>query len=349
MADSKRQNDLPPEELALFCEQIAMILKAGIPLRDAMETLRESYGQTRYGARFIRMEKDVQNSGSLHAALAAAGIFPQYMVGMVRIGEATGKLDDVMRALSTYYNWEADVERSVRNAILYPAVLVLMMAVVVAILVISVLPVFGRVFESLGADAGAGSLMSAGMIAGRVVLLLIGLCLLALIACLILARSRRRDALIDGICRIFPAVRTAREKIAAGRFAWVTHIMLESGYSLDDAMPLVAEIAEDRRSRLAIRQCGEKVKNGVPFASALEETGLFSELHIKMVQVGAAAGQLDGVMARLTEIYRAEADERIRRIVTMIEPILVAVLAVVIGGIMLSVMLPLLSILSSMA
>ena len=140
MQDRTTQKTLPPDETALFCEQIAMVLKAGIPIGDGMETLARSYAGSRYGARFEGMRASLNNRGSLHAALEEAGIFPSYLLAMTRIGERTGKLDEVMASLANYYQWEAQIKTSVKNAILYPSVLVMMLAVVIAILVISVIP-----------------------------------------------------------------------------------------------------------------------------------------------------------------------------------------------------------------
>ena len=129
MTDETKRKTLPPEETALFCEQVAMVLKAGIPLSDGMETLAKSYADSRYGARFLSIQTALEQRGSLSDALEDAHIFPQYLCAMVRIGERAGKLDDVMTALANYYQWEADIRISVKNAILYPTVLVMMLLV----------------------------------------------------------------------------------------------------------------------------------------------------------------------------------------------------------------------------
>ena len=176
----KKQAVLPPEETALFCEQVAMALGAGIPLFDAMETLKDTYETSRYGETFVAMFETVKRTGSLQKAMAGAGIFPAYAVGMTAVGEQTGKLDGVLTALGNYYRWEADVRISVHNAVVYPVVLVVMLSVVVLLLITSVLPVFERVFENLGVSTGAAGtgVMSASFIIGEVALATIGVVLL---------------------------------------------------------------------------------------------------------------------------------------------------------------------------
>lgn len=255
MAKNERIKTLPADETALFCEQIAMVLKAGIPLYDGMETLVESYGDGRYGERFRQIYEWLVKSGSLSDAVTNAGIFPRYMCAMVGIGERTGKLDEVMGALAAYYRWEAQVRGAVKNAILYPVVLVLMLAVVIAILIVSVLPVFSRVFESLGVTAGSASAaaMRIGMTAGGVVLALIGLILVALVVVLLLLKSRQRNRVFDWICRVIPAIGRASQKLSAGRFCSVLSMMFTAGYNLDAAMELAAGVVDDTRYARRLR------------------------------------------------------------------------------------------------
>ncbi len=349
MAKNERIKTLPANETALFCEQIAMVLKAGIPLYDGMETLAESYRDSRYGERFEQIYASLVKSGSLSDAVSNAGIFPRYMCAMVGIGERTGKLDEVMGALASYYHWEAQVRGAVKNAILYPVVLVLMLAVVIAILVVSVLPVFNRVFESLGVTAGSASAsaMRIGMSVGGVVLVLIGLILVALVVVLLLLRSRQRTKVFDWLCRVIPPIGKAAQKLSAGRFCSVLSMMFTAGYNLDAAMELAVTVVDDARYASKIENCAGLMQGGMPIAQAMSESKLFDSMHDKMVRFGAAAGQLPGVMERLKEAYMQEADDSISQLVSLIEPTLVTILSIVIGGILLSVMLPLLSILSA--
>ncbi len=349
MAKNGTLKTLPAEETALFCEQIAMLLRAGIPLYDGVETLADSYRESRYGARFQGVYDRLVKSGSLSDAVRDAGIFPSYMCAMTAIGERAGKLDEVMGALSEYYRWEAELRASIKNAILYPVVLVLMLAVVIGILIVSVLPVFSRVFESLGVTAGSASAsaMQIGMAIGTAVLVMIGVLLIALIVILLLLKSRRRTKVFGWLCRVVPPMGRAAERLSAGRFCSVLSMMLTAGYQLDAAMELAPTVVTDARYAERVRACAARMKEGVPIAEAMTEAKLFDEMHGKMVRFGSAAGQLDSVMARLKDLYMQEADDGIAALVSMIEPTLVTILSIVIGGILLSVMLPLLSILSA--
>ena len=349
MQEKTTQKTLPPDEIALFCEQVAMVLKAGIPLGDGMETLARSYAGSRYGARFESMRVAVEQRGTLSQALEDAGIFPEYLLAMTRIGERAGKLDEVMASLSNYYQWEAQIKSSVRNAILYPSVLVMMLAVVIAILVISVIPVFQRVFDSLGLTAGspASTAMQIGVGVGKGMLILVGIFAVVLAVVGILLRTGSRKSVIAVFSGLIPAVRRVNARLSAARYAAALSMMLFAGYPVEDAMQLAPSVVTDEKHKRQAELAQKELLQGGSFSSAIEKSGLFEPMHEKMIRFGSAAGRLDAVMEKLSGIYMTEADDSIHNVIAMIEPMLVALLSVVIGGILLSVMLPLLSVLSA--
>ncbi len=349
MSENTTQKRLPPDETALFCEQVAMVLKAGIPLDDGMETLAKSYEGSRYGARFLQIRNALQKRGALSAALEEAGIFPDYLCAMTRIGERAGKLDEVMSSLANYYYWEAEIKASVKSAILYPTVLVMMLAVVIAILVISVLPVFQRVFNSLGLAVGspATAAMRIGVGVGKGMLVLVGIVTILLIIVGILLKTTHKDSVLALLGNLIPSVRRVNARLSTARYASVLSMMLSAGYPVEDAIQLAPTVITDERRRQRAENSAKELIAGASFADAVQKSGLFEPMHEKMIRFGAAAGKLDAVMGKLSGIYMQEADDSIHAVVAMIEPTLVAVLSVVIGGILLSVMLPLLSVLSA--
>ena len=349
MQEKTTQKTLPPDETALFCEQVAMVLKAGIPLGDGMETLSRSYAGSRYGAKFESMRVALERQGSFSEALTETGIFPGYLLAMTRIGERSGKLDDVMVSLANYYQWESQIKASVKSAILYPSVLVMMLAVVIAILVISVIPVFQRVFDSLGLAAGspASAAMQIGVDVGKGMLILVGVFAVVLAVVGILLRTSRRESVLALLSKIIPSVRRVNARLSTARYASALSMMLAAGYPVEDAMRLAPSVVTDGKHRRQAEVAEKELLGGANFADAEEKSGLFDPMHEKMIHFGAAAGKLDTVMEKLSGIYMSEADDAIHNVIAMIEPTLVAVLSIVIGGILLSVMLPLLSVLSA--
>lgn len=145
----------------------------------------------------------------------------------------------------------------------------------------------------------------------------------------------------------FPPVGRLLDKQAAGRFAEVAAMVLESGYNLEHALTLIPDLISDERNEKRVRKCAEIMEETKDLSIALEKTGLFDPLHRKMIRVGSEAGQMDQVMKKLAGIYDREVEEGIQKLVSWIEPALVGIMTLMIGGILLSVMLPLVSIMMS--
>lgn len=338
---------VPAGETAVFCTQAALLLEAGIPLGEGLATL-VGEGTPAGRGPLARVADTVQETGSLYEGVRAAGVFPAYMVQMIRIGEAAGKLEEVLRSLGRYYEREETLSRSVRSAVLYPVILILLMAAVVAVLVIAVLPVFSQVFAGLGADlstAGA-SWMEAGVWIGRIALIAVAVLLVCLAVLFILSLTAPGRAWLLRLGARLPGLRGTSRQIAASRFASVMAMLLSSGYDLNEALEMAAAIVPDAHLKAQIGQCRERVAQGDSLAAALQEGALFSGLYARLLQTGEQAGRLDEVMERLAVHYEEEADQSLGRLVSVIEPALVIVLSVIIGAILLSVMLPLISILS---
>ena len=147
---AKNDKIMPQEELSFLCGQLAMMLRAGIPLADGVGMLRENFQDAPGGRVLESMEEVLGRGGTFREAAERAGVFPAYMTGMVEVGERAGRLEQVLEGLSTHYRREARVRESIRAAVAYPLVLAGIMAVVMGILLVGVLPVFSRAFASLG-------------------------------------------------------------------------------------------------------------------------------------------------------------------------------------------------------
>ena len=185
---------LSAEETALFCSQAAMVLKSGIPLADGLTALCEDFRDSRSGALLSRLSQAISQTGSLTQALEIAPVLPAYAMRMARVGEQSGKLDDVLSALGDAYARETRVRRNLRQAVLYPAVLTLLMGAIIAVVVFCVMPVFSQVLRSLGSGlyATAEGVTQVGMVIGIVAMALVGVLILAGIVVAVLLRTKLR-------------------------------------------------------------------------------------------------------------------------------------------------------------
>lgn len=348
--NTQNRKYLAPDETAMFCDQVSLILKSGIPLYDGIEALCDNYKDTRYGEKFKQLDEVVKKTGSLYEAVKAVGIFPPYMVSTINIGERSGTLDSVTESLSLYYIRESQIRNSVKHAVTYPLVLITMMALVIVVLVVKVFPIFTQVFRNLGAEMSQSSMavMNFGLVTGQVVLGLVAFIIVAAAVVFLLTKTSKREAVMRFLAKLFPPVGEIRKKTAAGRFSSVMAMMLSSGFPLEEALKLVPDVLDDKEAEKKIEVCTKAMSDGESFPAAVEKSGIYEKLHTRMIRVGFMAGQMDSVMNKLANIYEDEIDDSIRRMVSLIEPTLVAVLSIIIGAVLLAVMLPLASLMSAL-
>ena len=346
----KGKGSITSAELSSFCSQVALILSAGLPLYDGMETLAETTKGTEYADFYQRASKGVTETGSLYEALKQDDRWPTYLVEMAGIGEQTGQLENVMNGLAEYYSREDRIRSSVVNAITYPLVLGVMLILIIAIMLWKVLPVFQRVLNSMGAElsASGSALMALGSTIGWVVLVLVGLLVLAVVVGVILLKTGARESVLGFTRKIFPPLRALSMKLSSSRVASVLSMMLSSGFPTGEAMRLMPSILSDAEASRRVSGISNDLEKGVSFADAMASSKLFDGLHERMIRMGVAAGREDQVMNTIAGLYEEQVEDGISRLVAIIEPTLIALLSIVIGAILLSVMLPMAGILSSM-
>ena len=300
---------LNSEELSVFCDQIALMLESGMTLKDGVDMLAEDEEQQAARVRpYALMRETVEETGSLYIAMKEReSEWPHYMIEMVGIGEETGRLEDIMRSLSSYYTREGRIRDAAASAVTYPLVLGVMMVVIIAVLLWRVMPVFRRVLGSLGVDPNGASmrLMNVGAIAGWIVLGIIVVMLIAVVTVVVLMRTGKRDQ-------------------------------------------VMAFLLEDEESISRVQAIRQRMDHGDSFADAVSSSKLFSDFYNRILKIGAASGHEPQVMTRIAEVYEEQVEDDLSRLISLIEPVLVALLSIVIGAILLSMMLPMAGVMSSL-
>ena len=350
MAEKTNAKRLTDGELSVFCAQIAMLLRSGISVTEGLGIMVEDTEDPQ-GRAILQTALDRCELGEqLSSGLRASGAFPEYLLNMTAIGEESGRLDEVMDALAAYYEREEALHEAMRSAVRYPLVMIVMMAVVLGVLMTRVLPVFNEVFLQLGTELSGVSLsiLRAGQAMSRYSAVLVGL--VVVVAAVLLWLSKTASG------RAFRAKhfadwafgsRKLADKIGSARFAAGMSLMLSSGLDTDRSLEMVSRLVDSPLVRRKIARCQELIGEGQNFADALVNAGLFSGVYARMVTVGYKTGSADAVMKKLADRYQEEIDAQVARTVSLVEPTLVAVFSVLVGLILLSVMLPLMGIMSS--
>ena len=354
MAKEKETNGvlLTSEELSVFCDQIALILESGMTMKDGVDMLAEDEASQNSRVRpYSLLRATVEETGSLYIAMKEReSEWPHYMIEMVGIGEETGRLEDIMRNLSAYYLREGKIKDAASSAVTYPVVLSVMMVVIIAVLLWRVMPVFRQVLGSLGVDPNGSSmrLMNLGTIAGWIVLAVIGLLILCAVTVLILMKTKHRDKVLQGLRNLLPPARKISRKLSASRIAGMLGMMLSGGFPVENALDMAANALEDEESIGAVKEIKQRMGEGEYFADAVSSTHLFSDFYNRILKIGSASGHEPQVLTKIAEVYEEQVEDDLGRLISLIEPVLVALLSIVIGAILLSMMLPMAGVMSSL-
>lgn len=337
-------------ELSSFCGQMALILKAGISSMEGLQIMLEDATSSEETEILKQLLDQLQQSGCLYQALEASAVFPSYLVHMVEIGEETGTLDDVMEALRSHYEREHLIQKSIQSSITYPMIMIGMMIVVIVVLLMKVMPIFNQVFLQLGSEMTgfSRSLLHLGELFNRYAVFFIAL--LVVITGVILWgwKTTSGKRCFQKLASKIPFTRNLSQSMAACRFASGMALTLRSGLHPERSMELVSILNEDAEFQKKLNSCYQSINSGNDLADSLQNSNIFAGIYARMAFIGEKTGSLDQVMEEIADQYQDEIDTRMNHLLSIIEPTLVVSLSLIVGIILLSVMLPLMGIMSSL-
>lgn len=343
------QKILSNEEIASFCNQAAMLFQAGIPPVEAVSIML-SDAKTSDARELLNSILAVCRKGKpFYQALQGTGVFPDYVINMLVLGEESGNLDICMQSLANYYEKEQNISDSLKGAISYPLVMIAMMMIVIFVLISKVMPIFQQVFAELGSEMTgfSASLLKLGNTLNRSsALIVVFLAIIALIW-LLATRTLTGKRIARNFLNSFPLTKSFYESVACERFASGMSLTLKSGMDTFESLDIVSHLVSHKKMQEKIEVCKDKLHSGSNFAEALGASGIFNNLHSQMVSVGFKSGNIDSVLNKIAQNYEKETDKRIQRIISVLEPTLVIILSVIVGLILLSVILPLMGIMAS--
>lgn len=345
----KKQKLLSNAEIASFCNQAAMLLSAGITPSESMNILLHDT-KADGGREIIEAILSVCVKGvPLHHGLKAAGVFPAYVIRMIAIGEESGSLDVVMQSLADYYDREESVLSNIRDAVTYPFIMLCMMLMVIFVLISRVLPIFKQVFIQLGSDMTGigGHLMNLGESLNRYSILLVVILVIIAVLYFFFTRTNFGRELFNKAMLKLPFTKGLYEKVASGRFASGMALTLGSGMDTFTSLHMVSQMVGNKTMERRIQYCQTALENGAGLTDALVDSGIFSNLYSRMLSVGFRTGTVDIVMQKIADNYEKETNRRLNALISIVEPTLVIILSIVVGFILLSVILPLMGIMSS--
>lgn len=349
MEQKRKIKKLNSEELAYFCNQLVLVLKSGINLNDGLIMMLDDTKDPLSEKLLKQLSEAVSDQKSLYTALSETDAFSEYFISMVKIGEMSGHLEKVLEGLSVHYLREANLKSSVKSAVLHPVLLLIIMSAVVAVLLIKVLPIFKDVFMQISSQLGdtSSSAIEFASDIGKVVLIVVGVIILLIFALYFISFSQKGKKFLYSFFSKLFFFRNLTEKMSISRFSSAMYLLLSSGFDSSEALDLGSNVIDNPAVKSKITACQEKVKNREAFAIAICETELFPPLYSQMIRISYKSGMLDSVWGQISEKYDNDVNESLNNMVSFIEPLLVGALTVIIGVILVSVLLPLLTVMSS--
>ena len=347
---SGKQQRVPEEYLPIFCKELHGLVRSGIPISEGMRLLREDEEDPQVLSWLESLYAFTQDGMPLSRALEESGVFPSYMTDMIDLAEGTGRLEDTLLSLARYYDRRNRMKSNIKSAVTVPVVLLVVMIAVVVLLVTKVLPVFNGVFAQLGARMGA---VATGMMNAGAALAKAGTGLAAAVA--VIAVIALIIALVPSLRNRFTAFFRQRfggrgilGQMAVSRFASSMAMATASGMSMDESVELAARLcggAKEIDAKTA--KCREAILDGSSPADALADSGLFSNRDCRLMKLAEQTGSLHEALEDIAGRQEEESLRKIDRLVGTIEPAIVVITSVLAGIILISVMLPLMGLLST--
>src|ERR1700742_4702706 len=339
-----RGGKVKPEDIAVFARQLATMLAAGIPLVQAFEIVGNGNDKPAMQKLILAIKSDVEGGTSLHESLAKHPLqFDDLFVNLVQAGEQAGALESLLDKVATYKEKTEALKKKVKKALFYPAAVLVVAVVVTMILLIFVIPQFESLFKGFGADLPAFTQMVINL--SRFVQAQ-GIYIAAVVAGAVWTffyfykRSRKMQLFMDRTMLKFPIIGPILVKAAIARFARTLSTMFAAGVPLVEAMQSVAGATGNIVYEEGTMRMKDEVATGQRLQRAMENTGLFPNMVVQMIAVGEESGSLDTMSGKVAEFYESEVDNAVDSMSSLMEPMIMAVLGVLVGGMVIAMYLP---------
>ena len=329
--------------------EMYLIMQAGIPTVEGFMLLEEDEQDSKIKPVLKFLYEETGKGVSIGEAFRESKAFPEYMIHMIEIGERTGYLDSVFKALSLYYERQVAISRTIKSAVVYPAILFVMMILVITVLIVQVLPIFNDVFNQLGSTMSpvAIAFMNFGMAlrSGRYIILGV-LALIAVICIAVWAIPSLKEKFATWRRKITSKTKLGM-KIGTARFASAMSMTMASGLDTDASLEMAQKLTGGSAVSEKIEKCRQLIVDGESFANSVTRTELFEPIYCRMLAIGVKTGAADSVMDEIARRSEENVQISMERTIGKVEPALVIIMSLFVGLVLLSVMLPLMGIMSS--
>ena len=332
-----------PKDIAIFCRQFYTMLNAGVTIIKALDILHQQTENKKLRTAIGEVYEDVQKGSSFSEALRKRiDIFPELLINMVEAGEVSGNLDAIMSRMAVNYEKDAKLRNKVKGAMVYPIVLSIVATLVVIFLLTFVMPTFFSMFQSSGVQLPLPTrilLGISGILKGYWYLLILGLILIVYAIRRWLSSDAGRLSWDRFKLRV-PIVKATVKKIITSRFTRTMSTLLSSGIPLLQAMEITSKVVGNRVAADGLLNAREDIRKGMDLAGPIRRIGVFPPMVDSMIRIGEESGTLDEILGRAADFYDDEVETAMQRMVSLLDPVLILIMASIIGFIVISMALP---------
>ena len=331
------------EDLVIFSRQLATMVDSGIPLVQALDVLAEQIEKQDFKMVVASLRDNIETGSSLSEALARhPKIFSELFVNMVRAGESSGMLDDILERLADYQEKTSALQRKVKSSLIYPGLVLSMALIITSILIFKVVPTFKGIFETLGGELPMITrwLIAFSDLAQHGAPFILGGLFLVGVVVSRIAHTEKGKMYIDKTMLNLPIIGLLLRKVAIARFASTLSTLVKSGVPILSSLEIVSKTSGNKLVEAAVDQVRTNIREGENIAEPLARSGVFPPMVTRMISVGEQTGELEKMLSKISDFYGDQVDTAVSGLTSLIEPIIIVFLGVVVGGIVAAMFLP---------
>ncbi len=330
-------------DMVVFSRQFSTMITAGVPILQALQVLCEQTENRKFRRVLYEVKNDVEAGNSLFDAMSKhKDVFDELYVNMVNAGEAGGVLDVVLQRLAEYIEKASKLKSKVKGAMIYPAVICFVAIAVVTIILVFVIPTFEKLFAESGAVLPVPTQIVINLshwVKGNILYLIGGIICFFVIYKLVY-KLEKGKVVIDSLKLKMPLIGPLLRKVAIARFSRTLSTMITSGVPILQSLDIVSKTAGNKILEIGVMEAKKSIAEGQTIAEPLEDTGIFPPLVTHMVAIGEATGVLDTMLSKVADFYDEEVEIAVETLMSLIEPVMIVFLGVVVGGLVISMYLP---------
>lgn len=335
------------DDLVIFSRQLSTVVEAGIPLVNALDIIAEQMEKVDLQNRIVKIRDDVEAGASLSEAMSKdKGFFSTFFVSMVKAGESSGKLDEILERLAVYLEKASSLQKKVTSAMIYPIIVSFMSISITLLLLLKVIPVFKDIYSGFDAKLPVPTQILI-VTSDFLMKYFFVMCVISGIAVYVISRyakTTKGRRLFDRILVKTPIFGPIVRRVAISKFTRTFATLVKSGVPILNSLDIVGKTAGNILIEEAVENVKNNVRDGENIATPLSKVPIFPPMVVRMINVGEKTGELEKMLTKVSDFYDVQVDAAVSGLTSLIEPILIAFLGIVVGGIVICMFLPILQI-----